>query len=48
MDIVVECFNRRFHGMGLATDIVESSAKAMVHVLNSIWRSEQVEKEKQK
>lgn len=48
VDIVVECFNRRFHGMGLATDIVESSAKAMVHVLNSIWRSEQVEKEKQK
>ena len=34
--------------MGLATDIVESSAKAMVHVLNSIWRSEQVEIEKQK
>ena len=34
--------------MGLATDIVESSAKAMVHVLNSIWRAEQVEKEKQK
>lgn len=48
VDIVVECFSRRFHGMGLATDIVESSAKAMVHVLNSIWRSEQVEKEKQK
>ncbi|MGJ3353279.1 2-isopropylmalate synthase [Providencia sp. Je.9.19] len=48
VDIVVECFNRRFHGMGLATDIVESSAKAMVHVLNSIWRSEQVEKQKQK
>ncbi len=48
MDIVVECHNRKFHGMGLATDIVESSAKAMVHVLNSIWRSEQVEIEKQK
>ncbi|MEQ5127156.1 2-isopropylmalate synthase [Providencia rettgeri] len=48
VDIVAECFGRRFHGMGLATDIVESSAKAMVHVLNSIWRAEQVKKEKQK
>jgi 2-isopropylmalate synthase len=27
---------------------VESSAKAMIHVLNNIWRSQQVEKEKQR
>ncbi|MNO04259.1 2-isopropylmalate synthase [compost metagenome] len=39
---------RRFHGVGLATDIVESSAKAMVHVLNNIWRANEVEKELQR
>ena len=38
----------RFHGVGLATDIVESSAKAMVHVLNNIWRAAEVEKELQR
>ena len=48
VDIVVSFEGRRFHGVGLATDIVESSAKAMVHVLNCIWRSKQVEKEKQR
>lgn len=44
MDIVVDYNGRRFHGVGLATDIVESSAKAMVHVLNNIWRAAEVEK----
>lgn len=39
VDIVVDYNGRRFHGVGLATDIVESSAKAMVHVLNNIWRA---------
>lgn len=48
VDIIVECFGRRFHGMGLETDIIESSAKAMIHVLNNIWQAEQVEKEKQR
>lgn len=48
VDIVVSYNGRRFHGVGLATDIVESSAKAMIHVLNNIWRSQQVEKEKQR
>lgn len=44
VDIVVNHHGRRFHGVGLATDIVESSAKAMVHVLNNIWRAAEVEK----
>ncbi len=44
VDIVVDHKGRRFHGVGLATDIVESSAKALVHVLNNIWRAHQVEK----
>lgn len=48
VDVVVSFNGRRFHGVGLATDIVESSAKAMVHVLNNIWRSKQVEIEKQR
>ncbi len=45
VDIVVKYNDRKFHGIGLATDIVESSAKAMVNALNTIWRSRQVEKE---
>ena len=48
VDIVVNHNGRRFHGVGLATDIVESSAKAMVHVLNNIWRAAEVEKELQR
>lgn len=42
VDILVECQKRKFHGIGLATDIIESSAKAMVNVLNNIWRAKQV------
>ena len=48
VDIVAEYQGRRFHGVGLATDIVESSALALVHVINSIWRANQVEVEKQR
>ncbi len=44
VDIVANYNGRRFHGVGSATDIVESSAKAMVHVLNNIWRAAEVEK----
>lgn len=48
VDIVANYHNRCFHGVGLATDIVEASAQAMVHVLNSIWRAGEVEKELQR
>ena len=48
VDIVVNHNGRKFHGVGLATDIVESSAKAMVNALNNIWRAKQVEKELQR
>lgn len=44
VDIVANYQGRRFHGVGLATDIVESSAQAMVNVLNNIKRAQQVEK----
>ncbi|CAL4321594.1 2-isopropylmalate synthase [Buchnera aphidicola] len=42
VDILVEYNKRIFHGIGLETDIIESSAKAMVNVLNNIWRANQV------
>ncbi len=47
VDIVAVYNGRRFHGMGLATDIVESSAQALVHVLNHIHRANEVEEKKQ-
>ena len=31
-----------FHGMGLATDIIRSSARALVHLVNDMKRSQQV------
>lgn len=48
VDIVVDYNGRKFHGVGLATDIVESSVKAMVNALNNIWRAKQVEQELQR
>lgn len=42
VDIMAECEDGRFHGMGLATDIVEASAQALVHVINHIHRAKQV------
>ncbi|MFM2486642.1 2-isopropylmalate synthase [Celerinatantimonas yamalensis] len=47
-DIVAKYQGRTFHGMGLATDIVQASAKAFVHVLNNIHRAETIAKEKEK
>ncbi|CAL4326059.1 2-isopropylmalate synthase [Buchnera aphidicola] len=44
VDILVEYQKRKFHGIGLATDIIESSAQAMVSVLNNIWKINQVNK----
>ncbi|TCI04839.1 2-isopropylmalate synthase [Corallincola luteus] len=47
VDIVALHNGRRFHGMGLATDVIEASAQAMVHVLNHIHRAKAVEAKKQ-
>lgn len=44
VDILVKYKNRKFHGIGLATDIIESSAQAMINVLNNIWKIKQVDK----
>ena len=42
VDIVVEHEGRKFHGVGLATDIVESSARALIHAINAIYRAHKV------
>lgn len=43
VNIVVSYNNRKFHGIGFATDIIASSAKAIVNALNNIWRARQIE-----
>lgn len=42
VDIVVEHEGRKFHGVGLATDIIESSARALIHAINAIYRAHRV------
>ncbi|QCI16842.1 2-isopropylmalate synthase (plasmid) [Buchnera aphidicola (Aphis craccivora)] len=44
VNILVQYKKRKFHGVGLATDIIESSAQAMINVLNTIWKVNQVNK----
>lgn len=46
VDIVATHEGRKFHGVGLATDIIESSALAYVHVMNNIHRANAVGQEK--
>ncbi|WP_031570010.1 2-isopropylmalate synthase [Rheinheimera texasensis] len=43
VDIIIEYQGRRYHGAGLATDIVRSSVLAYVHVLNLIERSKRID-----
>ncbi|CAL4326052.1 2-isopropylmalate synthase (plasmid) [Buchnera aphidicola (Protaphis terricola)] len=42
VNILVKYKKRKFHGIGLATDIIESSVQAMIHVLNTIWKVNQI------
>ena len=46
VSIIVECKGKVFHGMGLATDIIQASALAMIHVCNSIYQSDLIEEKK--
>ena len=46
VSIIVEYKGRVFHGMGLATDIIQASALAMIHACNAIYRSELIEAKK--
>jgi 2-isopropylmalate synthase len=48
VDVMMNYSGQLFHGMGLATDIVESSARALVHALNHIYRAQIIEREKGK
>ncbi|SMY37607.1 2-isopropylmalate synthase [Photobacterium malacitanum] len=41
-DIIANYKGRKYHGTGLATDIVEASGQALIHVINSIHRAEQI------
>jgi len=47
VDIVATYKGQKFHGLGLSTDIIESSAKAMVHVMNHIHLAKAVAIEKE-
>ncbi len=44
VNIMADCNDRSFHGMGLATDIIRSAARALVHVANDVRRSKEVAK----
>lgn len=44
VDIIVKYNERKFHGVGLATDIVEASANALINAINHIWRANEVAK----
>jgi 2-isopropylmalate synthase len=41
-DLVVTWQGRNFHGHGLATDVIEASAQALIHTLNSIHRAQTI------
>ncbi|HIF9154211.1 TPA: 2-isopropylmalate synthase [Photobacterium damselae] len=41
-DIIANYQGRKYHGTGLATDIVEASGQALLHVINSIHRANQI------
>src|SRR5699024_11032612 len=47
VNIIAEYNQRRFHGTGIATDIVEASAKALINALNSVWQARLIEQQKQ-
>lgn len=47
VDVMMSYNDQLFHGMGLATDIIESSARALVHALNHIYRAQLIERKKE-
>jgi len=42
VDITAKYNGQNFHGVGLATDVVEASAQALVHVMNLTYRADKV------
>lgn len=47
VSMVAEYRNRRFSGMGLATDIVEAGVKAFIYVLNHCYLADEIDEQKQ-
>ena len=47
VDIVAKYNGQNFHGMGLATDVVHASVRALLHVLNLVHRADLVADRKQ-
>ncbi|EPT8452613.1 2-isopropylmalate synthase [Vibrio fluvialis] len=47
-DIIANYKGRKYHGTGVSTDIVEASGQALLHVINSIHRADQIAEIKQK
>ncbi|WP_041508991.1 2-isopropylmalate synthase, partial [Shewanella sp. cp20] len=48
VDITANYHEQSFHGVGLATDVVEASAAALIHVMNLTWRADKVAENKHK
>ncbi|QYK01759.1 2-isopropylmalate synthase [Shewanella psychrotolerans] len=48
VDITANYNQQNFHGLGLATDVVEASVQALVHVMNLTWRADKVAENKSK
>lgn len=46
VDVDVLYNGRKYHGKGLSTDIIESSALALIHACNSIYRAQFIEKQR--
>ncbi|CCN45130.1 2-isopropylmalate synthase [Vibrio nigripulchritudo MADA3029] len=47
-DIIANYKGRKYHGTGVSTDIIEASGQALLHVINSIHRADQIADIKQK
>ena len=47
VDVIASYKNKRYHGTGVSTDIVEASVRAYVTVLNLCHRANQIEQKKQ-
>ncbi|WP_218310335.1 2-isopropylmalate synthase [Alteromonas antoniana] len=46
VSVIAEYKDRRFHGIGLATDIVEAGVKALIFVLNNTYLADQIDLQK--
>lgn len=46
VSVIAEYNGRRFHGIGLATDIVEAGVKALIFVLNNTYLADQIDRQK--